>query len=65
MAQQYTIESKDFIPPNHVDCLKNPIPAPDAFKEGNMANILLTIQVNIFSKTRVVENISIADFYSP
>ena len=36
---QYVVESKDFIPHNPINWFKNPIPAPDAFEEGNMANI--------------------------
>jgi hypothetical protein len=36
---QFVVESKDFIPHNVVDWLKNPIPSPDAFEESNMENI--------------------------
>jgi hypothetical protein len=31
----HAIETKDFIPPGKVDWFKNPIPARDAFEEGN------------------------------
>jgi hypothetical protein len=34
-----TIETKDFIPPGHIYWFNNPIHAPNAFEEGNMANI--------------------------
>jgi hypothetical protein len=39
-----TIEGKYFIPYGHVDWFKNPIPTPEAFEEGNMANISPTIK---------------------
>jgi hypothetical protein len=35
----FAIETKDFIPSGMVDWFNNPISAPDAFEEGNMANI--------------------------
>jgi hypothetical protein len=35
----FAVETKDFIPSGMVDWLNNPIPAPDAFEEGNLANI--------------------------
>ena len=34
-SDQFSVETKDFIH-GKVDWFKNPIPAPDAFKEGNM-----------------------------
>ena len=43
---QFAVESKDFLPPK-VDWFKDPIPAPDAFEEGNMANISSVIQIDI------------------
>ena len=43
---QFAVESKDFLPPK-VDWFKDPIPAPDAFEEGNMANISPIIQIDI------------------
>ena len=50
------METKYFIH-GKVDWFKNPIPTPDAFKEGNMANILPTIKVNISTNPKVVEEI--------
>jgi hypothetical protein len=35
----YTVETKDFIPYGPIDWLNNPIPTPNAFEEGNLANI--------------------------
>jgi hypothetical protein len=45
-----TVETKDFIPSGPIDWFKNPIPAPDAFEEGNMANISPTIKIDISIK---------------
>lgn len=42
-SNQYTIETKDFIPSIHIDWFRNPIPSLDAFEEDNMANISSTI----------------------
>ena len=42
----FAIESKDFLPPK-VDWFKDPIPTPDTFEEGNMANISPVIQIDI------------------
>jgi hypothetical protein len=55
----YVIETKDFIPPGHVDWFKNPIPTLDAFEEGNMANISPTIKIDIFVKPDIVEEITL------
>jgi hypothetical protein len=52
-------ETKDFIPPRHTDWFKNPIPTPDAFEEGNMANISPTIKVDISIKPGIVEEITL------
>jgi hypothetical protein len=51
----YTIKDKDFIPPGHVDWLKNPIPTPDAFEEGNMENISPTIKIDISVKPNTIK----------
>jgi hypothetical protein len=51
----YAVKTKDFIPSGTVDWFKNPIPAPDAFEEGNMANISPTIKIDISIKSGVVE----------
>ena len=45
-SDHFSMETKDFIH-GKVDWFKNPIPAPDAFEEGNMANISPTIKINI------------------
>jgi hypothetical protein len=47
---QYSIcanETKYFIPSGHIDKFNNPIPAPDDFEEGNIANISPTIKIEI------------------
>jgi hypothetical protein len=51
------VETKDFIPLGHAYWFKNPIPTPDAFEEGNMANISLTIKVEISIKPCITEDI--------
>jgi hypothetical protein len=51
----YAVETKYFIPSGPIDWFKNPIPAPDAFEEGNMANISPTIKINISIKNGIVE----------
>jgi hypothetical protein len=61
----YVIETKDFIPSGPIDWFKNPIPAPDVFEEGNMANISPTIKIDIFSKNDVVEEIIIGAACTP
>ena len=48
------METKDFIH-GKVDWFKNPILALDSFEEGNMANILPTIKINISTNLKVVE----------
>jgi hypothetical protein len=55
----YAVKTKDFIPSGHIDWFNNPIPAPDAFEEGNMANISPTIKIDISIKNGVVEEITI------
>ena len=49
---QYSVEAKDFIH-GKFDRFKNPIPATNAFEEGNMVNILPTIKVNISTNPKV------------
>ena len=58
------METKDFIH-GKLDWFKNPIPAPNAFKEGNMANISPTIKVNISTNPEVVEEIMLGASCSP
>ena len=55
-SDQFSVETKDFIH-RKVDWFKNPIPTPDAFEEGNMANISPTIKINISTNLDVVEEI--------
>ena len=52
------METKDFIP-HAVDWLRNPIPAPDAFEEGNMANISPTIKIDISVKPGIEEYVTV------
>jgi hypothetical protein len=61
----YAVETKDFIPSGPIDWFKNPIPAPDAFEEGNMANISPTIKIDISIKNGVVEEITIGAACTP
>ena len=60
---QFSVETKYFIH-GKVDWFKNPTPAPDAFEEGNMANILPTIKINISTNPKVVEEIMLGASYS-
>jgi hypothetical protein len=59
------IETKYFIPSGHINWFNNPIPAPDAFEEGNMDNISLIIKINIFIKNGVVKEITIGATCTP
>jgi hypothetical protein len=61
----YAVETKDFLPTGHIDWFNNPIPAPDAFEEGNMANISPTIKIDISIKSGVIEEITIGAACSP
>jgi hypothetical protein len=61
----YAVETKDFIPSGPIDWFNNPIPAPDAFEEGNLANISPTIKINIFIKLGIVEEIIIGAACTP
>jgi hypothetical protein len=61
----YAVKTKDFLPSGHIDWFKNPIPAPDAFEEGNMANISPTIKIDISIKSGVIEEITIGAACSP
>jgi hypothetical protein len=61
----YAVETKDFIPSGPIDWFNNPIPTPDAFEEGNMANISLTIKIDISIKNDIVEEITIGVAYTP
>ena len=58
------METKDFI---HwkVDWFKNPILAPDAFKEGNTVNIFPTIKINISTNSEIIEEIMLGASFSP
>jgi hypothetical protein len=61
----YAVETKDFIPSGPIDWFNNPIPAPDAFEEGNMANISPTIKIDISIKHGIVEEITIGAACTP
>jgi hypothetical protein len=61
----YAVKTKDLIPSGPIDWFKNPIPAPDAFEEGNMANISPTIKINISIKNGIVEEITIGVACTP
>jgi hypothetical protein len=61
----YTVKTKDFIPTGPIDWFNNPIPSPDAFKEGNMANISPTIKIDISIKNGIVEEIIIGAACTP
>jgi hypothetical protein len=61
----YAVETKDFNPSGPINWFKNPIPVPDAFEEGNMANISLTIKIDISIKNGVVEEITIGAACTP
>ena len=61
---QYAVETKDFIP-HAVDWFKNPIPAPDAFEEGNMANISPTIKIDISVKPGIEEYVTLGTQCTP
>ena len=57
------METKYFIH-GKVDWFKNPILALDSFEEGNMANILPTIKINISTNPDIVEEILLGASYS-
>jgi hypothetical protein len=61
----YAVETKDFIPSGPIDWFNNPIPAPDAFEEGNLANISPTIKIDISIKHGIVEEIIIGAACTP
>jgi hypothetical protein len=61
----FTVETKYFIPSGVIDWFNNPIPAPDAFEEGNLANISPTIKIDISIKPGVVEEIIIGAACTP
>jgi hypothetical protein len=61
----FVVETKDFIPLGTVDWFNNPIPAPDSFEEGNLANISPTIKINISITSGIVEEIIIGAACTP
>ena len=63
-SDQFSVETKDFIH-GKVDWFKNPIPTPDSFEEGNMANISPTIKTNISTNSDIVEEIMLGTSCSP
>ena len=58
------METKDFIH-GKVDWFKNPIPTPDAFEKGNMANISPTIKIDISTNSEIIEEIMLGASCSP
>jgi hypothetical protein len=60
-----TIETKDLIPSGNIDWFNNPIPTPDDFEEGNIANISPTVKINISIKLGIIEEITIGVAFSP
>ena len=63
-SDRFLVEAKDFIH-DQLDWFKNPIPTPETFEEGNMANISPTIKVNISTNPKVVEYITLGASCSP
>ena len=63
LSDQLSVETKNFIH-GKVDWFKDPILAPDAFEEGNMANISPTIKINISTKPQIGEEIMFGASYS-
>jgi hypothetical protein len=61
----YAVETKDFIPSGPIDWFNNLVPAPYAFKEGNMANISPTIKIDISIKNGIIEEITIGVACTP
>jgi hypothetical protein len=61
----YAVETKDFIPSRLIDWFNHPIPVPDTFEEGNMANISPTIKIDISIKNGIVEEIIIGAACTP
>jgi hypothetical protein len=61
----YAVETKDFIPSWPIDWFNNPIPSPDAFEEGNLANISPTIKIDISIKPGIVKEIIIGAACTP
>jgi hypothetical protein len=61
----YAVETKDFIPSGPIDWFNNPIPAPNAFEEGNLDNISPTIKIDISIKPTIVEEIIIGAACTP
>jgi hypothetical protein len=61
----YVVETKYFIPSGPIDWFNNPIPTPDTFEEGNLANISPTIKIDISIKDDIVEEIIIGAAFTP
>ena len=61
---QFSLEVKYFIH-GSVDWFKSQIPTPEAFEEGNMANISPTIKFYISMKPRILKDIVIDASFSP
>jgi hypothetical protein len=61
----YVVKTKYFLPSRHIDLFNNPIPTPDAFEEGNMANISPTIKIDFSIKSGIIKEITIGAACSP
>ena len=55
------VENKYLIPLGHVDWVKTPISTPNSFEEGNMANISPTIEVDMYSKLNIIEELTLGE----
>ena len=63
-SDPFLVETKDFIH-GKFNYFKNPVLAPNAFEEGNMAKISPTIKINISTNLEIVEEITVGESYSP
>ena len=63
-SNYFSMETKDFIH-GKFDWFKNPIPAFDAFEEGNMAKISPTIKIDISTNSDIVEEIMLGGIMLP
>jgi hypothetical protein len=61
----YEIKNKYFLPLGHIYWFNNPIPSPDDFGKGNMANISSTVKTDISIKPDIIEEITIGAACSP
>lgn len=64
-SNEFTTEAKDLIPFGDIDWFQNPIPSPNSFDEGNVANISPTIYIDISLTLGVIDNINMGASCSP